>query len=934
MTPEDESPPSALEARSLEELPPTDAGKLAAMDIRQTTNPIPISDIESAWSTYFRYDSIYEDQRAAIESFLDTLATNGYYLNEGACGTGKTLAAVTASIHAMRDPEQLESRVAADAEFPSYDRTMVVTPVKQQLQQFISEMRGVNASLPDDVAPVSTIVLRGRSDMMAVKNADLPETETRDDIQSLRETTRELIRFRSDIPIKWPDKIDPPEYSLAGYDWSTASEDAQEADNTYQYDPHRAAAVRSLVTNLTPADSGIYDRLEIDGVKTPYPEHVPHTREVVDADKLGGSGAYQLPADVQGRFDPFYAATFAGLQGPLTRFEDAPNHVIDRQTIFTEAISQGRCPHEMMGILARQAEVILGNYNHLIDPETRNLTDGKLGLLTEETIAVVDEAHQLEAQSRDSLSASVDLYTLDAARNDVEIARQYATGNYSETPTPGLKQSDARAAREAARDELYLDAGGVGIEDLITVELLFDLAKAELIDAAEEIDGIRYGDSETQSRSSNSLASPGNPDWGDQLTNAIENHTEISTSALQTAEQVMSRVEDVYEALREDDIIDRTPQGKAVGSFFRQWAQTPREVYHPEAIITPSSKERFPDKYPEWVKHWTPALRLYNCIPQRELRRVFGELGSGVLMSATLRPTDPLAEATGIDAVPEADVVDERTDDGESTIRAQGISDDMIDDGDTRPTSFDRFPLRFPPENRLSLVVDLPRFTQTNRGSPYDDTDSPVVENDRMSETRAMYGDLIAQVASTEGNILIAMPNYEEAAWAHDYIQHLSIDKRCLADEASSADETDALLEDFFGGDDAILCTGLRGTITEGVDFDGEKLHTCLNIGVPLPPSDSRRDAVEFAYQQAIDSTSGRDAAQLIPSTRKVRQSIGRVIRGSEEVGVRIVADERYGTAARPSLRRLLSPQQQREFTLIKPADVGDAICRFWSEVA
>ena len=87
---------------------------------------------------------------------------------------------------------------------------------------------------------------------------------------------------------------------------------------------------------------------------------------------------------------------------------------------------------------------------------------------------------------------------------------------------------------------------------------------------------------------------------------------------------------------------------------------------------------------------------------------------------------------------------------------------------------------------------------------------------------------------------------------------------------------------------------------------------------------------MEVAYQRAINSTSGRDAAQYIPSTRKVRQSIGRVIRGTEEAGVRIIADERYGTSENPNLRRLFSPQQQREFTLIEFEDVEAAVARFW----
>lgn len=932
MTRQDERTPSRPTPRLLENLPPTDAGQLKETKTRHEPSAMAITEIDAAWTPYFRYDSIYNDQREAIDSFLDILAENGYYLKEGACGTGKTLAAVTASIHAMRDPDELADRVSSSADFPTFDRTIVVTPVKQQLQQFIGELRGVNEKLPAEFDPVRTVVLRGRSDMMAIKNTELPGTNERDDIQDLREITRELIKFGSDIPLNWPREIDPPAYSQFDYDWSDSGNDAEKVKENYPYDPVRARAVGEIVKNLERNSSESYDKLQINGIETPYPAHIPHSQEVADAGKLRNSTSNQLPTELQGRFDPFYAATFSGLEGSHTGFKNAPNQVVDRKTLFVEAISRGRCPHELMGILAQQAELVLGNYNHLLDPETRYLTDGKLGLLDERTIVVVDEAHQLEERSRERLSTSVDIYTLDKALNDVEIARHYATGNIVNTPTPGLNQSDGQSAQKIARRELYLEPDGVEIEELIAVENLLEIAKQELIKASEKIEDRRFVGSESRSRSAESMASPTNPEWGDHLTNAIKQDDSLTPSVLQTAEKVMSQIEDVFASLAESDIVDRTPQGEAVGAFFRQWAQAPHEVYHPEARLLPSEKETFPEKYPDWVEYYTPELRLFNCIPQRELRQVFAELGGGVLMSATLRPIDPFQQATGINSVPHFSVLGDEieTEDNETTLRANGITDEMLSDIDTRPTTFDRFPLRFSPDSRLSLGIDLPRFTQSERGRPYDDDGNPVIETGRMSDTREKYARLIAQVARTAGNILIAMPSYEEAAWAHDFIQTLSIEKRCLVDQSTTSDETDELLEEFFEDGEAILCTGLRGTITEGVDFDGDKLHTCLNIGVPLPPGSSRRDAVEVAYQRAINSTSGRDAAQYIPSTRKVRQSIGRVIRGTEEAGVRIIADERYGTSENPNLRRLFSPQQQREFTLIEFEDVEAAVARFW----
>ena len=924
-----ESSPSSVLPAPLEKLPPTDAGQ-AETTARHTVDATPVAEIDAGWTPYFRYDAIYSDQQTAVDSFLDALGGHGYYLKEGACGTGKTLAAVTASIHAMRDPDQLADRAPANAGFPAYDRTVVVTPVKQQLEQFVGELRGLNQALPAGTEPIPTVVMRGQAELRAISNAGLPGTDSREAIDDLRETTRALIRFDSDVPLDWPDTLNPPSYSKVGYDWSNAGEAARQATEQHRYDPHRARAVRSLVRQLTPPGGGEYDRLEINGIETPYPEHLPHSSEVVDADRLQELGYDQLSPNRQGRFDPFYAATFSETGDSRVEFADAPNHVVDRETLFGATVAAGCCPHELMGLLAERAEVVLGNYNHLFDPETRRLTDGKLGLLDEQTIAVVDEAHQLEAQSRDTLSTSLDLYTLDRARNDVRIARQYATHNLDESPTPGLSPGDAQLAQRIAKNELGVETDGFGIDDLITVEEVLTVTREALLDACRECNEIVFAndtDGEIESRAPQTvpMAEPEHPEWGDHLLNAVKRRDGLSPAALQMVEPVMESLEAVYDTLADRDVHSRTPQGREVGAFLRQWVETPRAVYHPEARAQPSAKTTIPGDYPNWVRQWTPELRLFNCIPRRELRRVFAELGGGVLMSATLQPVALFREATGVDAVPRPGVLEgeERDDDAGTTLRANGITDEVAAEHETRPTTLDRFPLRFPPENRLSLVADLPKFTSANRGER---TTDPTA----MTETRSKYASVIEQVAQTSGNILVATPSYDEAAWAHEYLETVSTGKRHLLDEPSSADQTDELLQTFFAEGDAILCTSLRGTITEGVDFDGEKLHTCLNIGVPQVPRDAEMSAVQLAYAQAIETTDGLEATHLIPSTRKLRQSVGRVIRGADETGVRVLADERYGSHDR-DLRCFLSPQQQREFTPVESDSVGAAIERFWA---
>jgi hypothetical protein len=276
---------------------------------------VPLDEHGAEWTRYFRYDAAYRDQIDAIDSFLDLLADNGLYLFEGACGTGKTLAAVTAGLHAIRDRNHLsDARCGDGASFPTYSRLLIVTPVKQQLKQFVEEMRGVNQSLPDDIDTVPTVVMRGRGDMLAYSNVSLDSIGSGslgDQAEDLRDVTRSAMRFNSGIPLDWPAEMDPPEFSRCEYDWSDPTDKAEQLREQYRYDPWRAEAISMIVADLATSDNE-FNTLTVDGVETPYPDYVPHTSDLVPESAFDDSALDQLPLDLQGKFDPFYAGFFAG----------------------------------------------------------------------------------------------------------------------------------------------------------------------------------------------------------------------------------------------------------------------------------------------------------------------------------------------------------------------------------------------------------------------------------------------------------------------------------------------------------------------------------------------------------------------------------------------------------------------------------------------
>ena len=852
----------------------------------------------------------YEEQYKGIERFLEILKQNGFYSVEGPCGTGKTLIAVTAGIEAMRNND-----------YPHYEQTCVLTPNKQQLNQFIEEMRGVNEALPNNVSPVKTVVMKGRRDMMPYAYCDLPpfdEKSVNTQADRLRKNARKVIKFNSDIPLNWPNGMSPPPSAHYDYNWEKASAKAKERREQNTYDPKRAEAVRKILINKQENDPD-YEQLTVDGVATPYPDVVPHTQHIVDKDQLQDDDLKQLPPRLRGKFDPFYVGFF--VEGyPNFGFPDVENHVFDRDGLFENATKAGICPHETMSHYGERAEVILGNYMHIFDPLTRNLTVSKMGLFNEKTITVFDEAHQIESRVRDMLSNSVSIYTLSKAINDLEYMRAIATNDYSQTPiptdTPNKIETVTEAMDTALDDVEFMD---VTEADLQRVEDLLRYLKQKINElAADHLQEsyprgwqreVEYNGASLEEIP---LTNPEFPNTDGKLLRKITSQFNDGADRMKTAYGIFHAINNFFDLLADENIYEREPQPPEVGKLLHDWVTKNVEEYHRELRLEPSEKESIPTEYPTWVQEWTPEIQLYNCIPTEELKEMFSTIGAGIFMSATLSPPEVFQSVIGVNKVPPHPETNHQTPSSQ-------------EEKTTRPSRFDQYPLRFPEENRLSVIATLPKFTAGNRGQI-------TTDHNQMTQTRKRYADAIKEICETHGNILICLPKYAEAKWAHEMITD-EISKPCYLDQSSTNNETTEMLSNFFTDKNSVLFTSTRGTITEGVDYDGEKLHTVAVVGIPFVDTrPARVEAIQYAYSKTVPDKKGFETAIKIPAVRKSRQAIGRAIRGADEIGVRILVDERYKSTDWDGANQYLSEEEQEEFESVSPGALKDRINRFWTQ--
>ncbi|RLM91075.1 ATP-dependent DNA helicase [Halobellus sp. Atlit-38R] len=280
---------------------------------------------------------------------------------------------------------------------------------------------------------------------------------------------------------------------------------------------------------------------------------------------------------------------------------------------------------------------------------------------------------------------------------------------------------------------------------------------------------------------------------------------------------------------------------------------------------------------------------LYTCIPREVTETLFEEVNASILMSATLRPFDVIEDVLGL---------------SDPATMAYG--------------------LEYPEDRRRTLAVEAPALFSSERSDP---------------NTQSAVADVLADATRfTPGNVLLFFPSYAEAERYHDRLRNRAdVTSRLLLDEPGV--ETESMRQSFVGGDDAILCTSLWGTLAEGVSFDGDDARTVAVVGVPYPHLSERMEAIQDAYERAYADRreAGWRYAVEIPTIRKTRQALGRVIRAPDDYGVRLLVDKRYTRASaemgKYGVRESFPPEERAELVDVDPEKLKFAMLNFYADL-
>jgi DNA excision repair protein ERCC-2 len=274
------------------------------------------------------------------------------------------------------------------------------------------------------------------------------------------------------------------------------------------------------------------------------------------------------------------------------------------EEVSGESSRKGQCGYEMLKRCLREADLVICNYHHLLDPDIARMLLSWLDCEMSDVILIFDEAHNLEQQARSHSSLTLTEYSVEKAmseaagvksgrKDDIEyfllLLRKTIRGAYESRFGFGEAERIGASWVDVTIRDPY------GREDLLRQKLLHEL-NARGIDVKK------------------------------LLEEAIDRGLEIDDRYRKEFKDGRS------EARRSSALL-------AVSSFMLSYIDLSDSVDHYPVLNVRRSREG--DIY--------GRVELFSCIPSEVTRPLLNGAYGVVLMSATLRPFDMVKATLGID---------------------------------------------------------------------------------------------------------------------------------------------------------------------------------------------------------------------------------------------------------------------------------------------
>ena len=265
------------------------------------------------------------------------------------------------------------------------------------------------------------------------------------------------------------------------------------------------------------------------------------------------------------------------------------------------------------------------------------------------------------------------------------------------------------------------------------------------------------------------------------------------------------------------------------------------------------------------IKEGDNALFQAYCMDPSGASEPLIDCFSSIHMSGTLQPLDAYVSELGLDRV--------------DTLCLDGI---------------------FPKENLLILYTDKVSMKYEER------------------EIEQNYNDLMELVVDTINavrvNTAVFFPSYSFMDKMIDdgLVRRLNRDVS-YEQRGMSQPDLMSMFNSFKNSEGGVLFCVTGGRISEGLDFPDKALEMAIIIGIPYPKPTAKLRAMRRYYD--IRFGDGIRYTSTIPTVRKMRQSIGRLIRSETDRGVAVIMDRRV--ASLKDIQAELChdiPSKEREF--------------------
>ncbi len=553
--------------------------------------------------------------------------------------------------------------------------------------------------------------------------------------------------------------------------------------------------------------------------------------------------------------------------------------------LITWGIDHTACAYSLVWKVLSLADVVICDLTIVLNKRFMLIFELFTGKSLNDIIIVFDEAHNIEKVAKGVYEKHISEQRLSKGIGELDtiLDKMNERRRSLKTGTMFSAQIEEAVKREFGLDERQLKIS----QTFIKTVLLDSLVSIKLSEGDIQNAKYSYGGSEI------GIADPDKPyfDRPDELTQKIMAHGD-KPYILERLDHLATFGQQ-YEIIQKNENQDDAPEHisasscTSIAEFFREFLDIPtKNGYFPYLSLKKNK--------------WGVIVRRVNIhlsLPEIITAPVLNEMYAGVLMSATLEPFDSLKKVLGISR--------------ETITRTVG--------------------LQFPPHNRRTYVVTRDARNDDLAGAQQKYApDRLVSANDKNPASIKYIQDSIESVIDgSNQNVLIFFKTKDQALQYYSRLKG-KYGQRLLLNEASPS--SGDVKNTFYGmghdGKRGILCTYLGGSLTEGVDFRDDRARTVVVVGIGYTNRNMLVKADETAYEVKFEKESAWDYVVQIPTIRRIRQALGRVIRSDMDYGIRILLDARYAKNTSQSVFKLFPPEERREFVEVKTQYLKDIVSK------